>query len=298
MRYRPFGNSGKAVSAISLMLRESPTVPTASAWRARLYSAFECGINCFEVVDGGPVLTAGLAAALPAIERGLLFLGWRILGDRRRALDAATLTHILRQALQQTGAGYFDVLSLDQIALEMLTPDGRTLLTDIHSAGLALQIGFAGDGEGVETIIDDPMFEVLATSFNLSSDWRTRRLVKEATAKGMTGIAYDALPQALLAPPAPPPKTHSLLHRKPAHPLAGAGTYAFLHATPGWTAEELCVAYALTEPSFATVQLDAVAGIDFEQLAAVTDRDMPTGVAAQIEMARFGAEQTAEPRRA
>ena len=35
MRYRPFGASGKAVSAISLLLREAPNMTTPHAWRAQ-----------------------------------------------------------------------------------------------------------------------------------------------------------------------------------------------------------------------------------------------------------------------
>ena len=40
-----------------------------------------------------------------------------------------------------------------------------------------------------------------------------------------------------------------------ANPLAGAGTYAFLENTRGWKSEEICLAYALTEPCLASVQI-------------------------------------------
>ncbi|MBP7649752.1 MAG: hypothetical protein KA744_07890, partial [Phenylobacterium sp.] len=75
-----------------------------------------------------------------------------------------------------------------------------------------------------------------------------------------------------------------------AEPLAGAGTYAFLHQTHGWSAEEVCLAYALTEPAFATVQVEQFRAEAIERLALITDKDLPTGVAAQIEMARFSAD--------
>src|SRR5688500_2684747 len=121
MRYRPFGNSGKAVSALSLVLRDTPDLPTPQAWRNLLFSAFESGINFFEIVAGGPVLTGGLAAALPSVERGLLFLSWRITGDPRRPLTAEVLSATIRSALQRTGAGYFDALMLDEAAFDSLT---------------------------------------------------------------------------------------------------------------------------------------------------------------------------------
>jgi hypothetical protein len=80
------------------------------------------------------------------------------------------------------------------------------------------------------------------------------------------------------------------LFGKPADPRAGAGTYAFLHETSNWTAEELCLAYLFTEPTFATIQVQGFRPEAITRLAAVTDRDLPTGVAAQIEMARFSAD--------
>ena len=46
---------------------------------------------------------------------------------------------------------------------------------------------------------------------------------------------------------------------KRAKPLAGVGTYAFLGTTRHWSAEQICLAYALTEPSLASVQV-AISG--------------------------------------
>ena len=69
--------------------------------------------------------------------------------------------------------------------------------------------------------------------------------------------------------------------------MAGCGTYAFLENTPGWKADEICLAYALTEPCLASVQVRPSSLVELERLAAVVERDMPPGLAAQIEMARF-----------
>jgi hypothetical protein len=70
-------------------------------------------------------------------------------------------------------------------------------------------------------------------------------------------------------------------------PLAGAGTYAFLNRTRNWTPEEICLAHALTEPSLASVQVSAERVDRIEALAAIPDKELPPGVSAQIEMARF-----------
>ena len=84
-----------------------------------------------------------------------------------------------------------------------------------------------------------------------------------------------------------PPK-RGLFGGRPAHnPLEGVGSYRFLHDTKNWTAEEICLAYCLTEPSIATVLVTSDDPEHLAQLAAVPDRDMPPGLAAQVEMARF-----------
>jgi hypothetical protein len=74
-------------------------------------------------------------------------------------------------------------------------------------------------------------------------------------------------------------------------PLAGAGTYAFLATTHGWTAEQICLSYTLTEPAVATVQMPIASRKHLATLAAVTDKDLPSAVSAQIEMARFSEEE-------
>jgi hypothetical protein len=71
------------------------------------------------------------------------------------------------------------------------------------------------------------------------------------------------------------------------------GTYAFLDATPGWTPEEICLAFALTEPALASMSLEAEDLDHLIAMAAVTEREMPASVAAQLEMARFAVERQA-----
>jgi aryl-alcohol dehydrogenase-like predicted oxidoreductase len=297
MRYRPFGVAGKAVSALSLTLRETAQLPNPQAWRGLIYGAMESGVNCFEAVSGSDAVALGLGEALKAVERRLLFLSLRVQADAHRPVGAEMLTAAVRNVLRQSGAGYLDLLMLDEAAYENLLPEGYRLLEDLRSTGVALQVGVCGKGPAVDDCIADASFEVLSTPFSLISDWATRRRVKEACLANMAVVAYDAMPAAFLkAPPGVPQKAGLFRASPKGQPLAGAGTYAFLHDTPGWTAEELCFAYALTEPSFATIQVDAHRLDVIEALAAVTDRELPTGAAAQIEMARFSHQQDEKKR--
>ncbi len=294
MRYRPFGISGKAVSAVSLLLREAPNMTTPQAWRAMVFAAMENGVNCFEVSAGLEVAALGMGEALRAVERRLVFLSWRLRGDGTTRLSAQAIAASVRGGLQRTGAGYFDLLTMDEAAYETLEPSAHGYLADLRAAGHCLQLGIVGDGPASEACIQTAAFDVLATPFNLTSDWKARRRVRDAAAHNMTIIAYDAFPSAQIRVGGHGgdrvPMRGGLLRRAPADPLSGAGTYAFLHQTSSWTPEELCLAYLLTEPTFATIQVEAFRAESIARVAAVTDRDLPTGVAAQIEMARFSAE--------
>jgi aryl-alcohol dehydrogenase-like predicted oxidoreductase len=295
MRYRPFGASGKAVSAVSLLLREAPNMTNPGAWRTLAFAAMENGVNCFEVAAGADVAALGIGEALRSVERRLIFLAWRLRGDRNGVLTPQAIATSVRDGLVKTGAGYFDLLMMDEAAFDTLAPGAIDYLASLRSAGHCLQLGVVGDGPAADASIASGGFDVLATPFSLISDYQARRRIRDASAANMTLVAYDPFPATMARAPSPQPVRRGLLAR--AEPLAGAGTYAFLHETSGWTPEEICLAYSLTEPAFATLQLEAFRPDLVERLAGVCDRDLPTGIAAQIEMARFGGD-SAEKKRA
>lgn len=291
MRYRPFGATGKAVSAVSLLLREAPNMNTPQAWRIMAFAAMENGINCFELTAGLDVMALGIGEALRSVERRLMFLSWRLRGDGSHALTAEMIAASVRNGLQRTGAIYFDMLTMDEVAYEAMDDRAHAYLSDLRAAGLCLQIGIVGDGPIVDACIIKGSFDVLVTSFDLTSDWQARRRVRDASDKNMTIIACEPFPAAQIRAAgggngnAMRRGGNSLLKRT--DPLAGTGTYAFLHQTSSWTAEEVCLAYLLTEPTFASIQVEAFRAESISRYAGVADRDLPTGVAAQIEMARF-----------
>lgn len=292
MRYRPFGISGKAVSAISLALgRSGPG--DAAGWRRIMFSGMELGINCFDFECGEETQERGIALGFQAVERRLIFLICTVRAVPSQPFSVERLAENLKRALTRTNAGYFDVVMFDQDVYAALTPKARMLLQRLRDAALVLQIGVRGDAKDLDPAVADPEIDVMSTAYNLTSDWRTRRVLREASAAGMTVIGSDPAPIAM-AKPAPQPKTGLLGRRERHNPLQGAGTYAFLHSTNNWKAEELCVAYALTEPAIATLQVGMTQIDLLESLCGVPERDPPTSLGAQVEMARFGANGEAD----
>jgi aryl-alcohol dehydrogenase-like predicted oxidoreductase len=286
MRYRPFGVHGMAVSAVSLMLRDGGGGPAHS--HGLTLAGMENGINAFEIAGHSPALLEGVGEALQAVERRLLFIGWRIQGDHMGEVTAQAIGQELAQAFQLLKLSHFDLITLDETAMASLSMDAQALLGELVGTGAARYIGVAGEGQGLDGAIDSDLFEVMSAPFDVTSGWATRRRIKAASAADMTVIGVHPAPPDLCRPPSKAHGGGGLFGKSNHQPLEGVGTYAFLHRTDGWTPDEICLGYALTEPALATVQVEAAGVEDVERLANVAERELPTGVSAQIEMARFG----------
>ena len=110
MRYRPFGQTGTAVSAVSLALTDMRGWD-AGDWRALVHAALEQGINAFEIVGRSPAIVDGLAAGLDGLERRLVFVGLR-LGvpvNGQRDYSAQTLCGAIQSTVARSGLEYLDV---------------------------------------------------------------------------------------------------------------------------------------------------------------------------------------------
>jgi aryl-alcohol dehydrogenase-like predicted oxidoreductase len=289
MRYRPLGVTGTVVSAVSLVLADSQVRTRAQDWEQLVYAALESGVNSFEVVGRSPLIADGLARAIHAIERNLVFLAWRmgashpLGGQPIRDFSPEGLQRGVEEILARTGFTYLDAIILDDPLSEELSPYALGRLKDFRATGRVRRLGVAGEGDAMDAYITTGAFDILCTPYSLVSGWKERLRLKAATAQDMAIIGYDFHPERFQrgggAASAPKPGAAS--------PLAGAGTYAFLDRTPGWSSEQICMAYALTEPSLASIQIATDRVERLAGLAAVVEKDLPPGVAAQIEMARF-----------
>ena len=280
MRYRPLGARGQVVSAVSLVLEADGARRSAGDWISLIYAALECGVCGFEIRSLDKALSEGLAHAFASVDRRLGFIVLR-LDDRRGSQSLADVGPQIKEVLVRTRVGYLDAVLLH----EPLGPSPPTLreLAALKTAGVVRFLGVAGQGPQVDALVAEGRLDILSTGYSLLSGWAERRRIREAVASDMGVLGLEAYPREQLEP---------LLGRRAHHraePLAGLGGYGFLEATRDWTAEELCLAYALTEPALASVLLRAQSIDHLERMAAVADRDLPAAVSAQIEMARFSA---------
>ncbi|HWF75617.1 MAG TPA: hypothetical protein VN694_00445 [Caulobacteraceae bacterium] len=287
MRYRPFAQSGIAVSVLSLELNGENDRRKPGDWRDLVHAAFEEGVNAFEIVSPSPALMTGFAEGVEAVKRSLLFIGLRA----DASIDGPRFQAWVRQVIAEGRLDYVDMLALNAGATRAEEVLAAAIL--LKEADVARRLALAGSGELVEEDVASDLFDAIITPFNMLSGWRDRNLVRQSMERQMGVIGRDPCPAALAALMESAQQKTKPGWFKKAPPLAGAGTYAFLGSTPGWSAEQICLAYALTEPSLATVQVPLTDRKHLVQLAGITERDLPTQVSAQIEMARFSADEEA-----
>jgi aryl-alcohol dehydrogenase-like predicted oxidoreductase len=287
MRYRSFAIAGMAISAMSLVLNGDDAERSADGWRDIIHAGFEEGVNAFELIRPSPALLKGVCEGAAAVPRRLLFVGMRIEGTE----ETAPVTRQVEEAIDQTGLGFLDLLSVDA---GPFPPRGvPAAMKALKDQGLATRLGVAGEQALLAPHIEAGGFDALITPFNLLSGWRERNMVRTAIDRQLAVIGCEPFPVRAreFAQAAKTQAKGGWLAKS--SPLAGAGSYAFLRHTPGWNAEQICLGYALTEPALASVQMSVADREHLAGLSEVVERDLPAGVSAQIEMARFSAEREA-----
>lgn len=301
MRYRPFGRTGAAISNITLSLGADALARGPAALHELIFTALEHGVNAYRLENADPVLAEVVGQALANVDRKLvcvlLTLG---LGDGRRGssrdFSAAGMTGAIDRALHISGLGFFDVAILQEPAEDELPQASLNALKALRSTGRVRLLGVAGGGDVMDAYVSTGAFDVLASPFHVNSPWQVRSRMRSAREQDMAIFAYDYFPESLGSPrraaASDQPKKKGLfsaLARPRDNPLADAGSFAFLHQTPNWTAEAICLAYILTDPSVSSALVRAVEPARVAELAAIPERDMRPGLSAQIEMARVSA---------
>jgi aryl-alcohol dehydrogenase-like predicted oxidoreductase len=291
MRFRPLANSGMVVSVLTLVLADSPTRNRPQEWEQLVYAALENGVNSFEVVGRHPNIGEGLARAIHAIERRLVHIAWRLGnsydadGYPARDFSGDGLERATEAILARTGFGYLDAIVLDEPRERELSSEALTRLKALRASGRVRMIGVAGKDDAIDAYISTGVFDLLHMPYSLTSGWKERLRQQAAQSHDMAIVAYDYYPEKLRAGASSNAKTKT----KDTNPLAGVGTYAFLDKTPRWTGEAIALAHALTNPAIASIEVVTDRPERLAALGGVPELDLPPGVSAQIEMARFGA---------
>lgn len=301
MRYRPFGVSGAAISTLTLSLGVDALSRGVNAANELIFSALEAGINSYRLETADPVLAEVVGQALASVDRKLLNVSLELgAGDGRRGsardFSAEGMTGAIDRCLHVSGLGWIDVALLEEPGEDELPQSSLNALKALRATERVRYLGVSGSGEVMDAYVSTGAFDVLGTPFHVNVDWKIRSRLRAAREQDMAILAYDYFPAELdtekKAATVHQPKKGLFGFGGPKtknEPLAHAGTFAFLHRTPYWTAEEICLAHAMTDPAISSVLITARDAERLNALSSVPERDMPPGLSAQIEMARVAA---------
>ena len=293
MRYRAFGTTGRNISAITLTMPETLDGRTGVAL---VYAALESGVNAFELRNPTIAAARTLGQALRAVGRDMAIVVLRIGGgDARggrqpRDFSGAALRRSIEPSLEAGGIGRFDVVLLDDPQPDETQPDTLPALVAARASGSTALVGMTGQSAIAESAMAAGVLGALGVVYNLRSGTPQRLRIKAAAAQGLVTFGERFHPDVGPSPdPEAPPTTRGVLgwRRRAGLPLEKTGGYEFLTRTSGWRTDEICLAYALTEPGLSSVFVEVSDAQDIARLAAVAERDLPSGLPAQVEMARF-----------
>ena len=297
MRFRPLGETGSAVSAITLTLDATLAALGADKVREIVYAALEEGINSFFLDSLDPTLIRTAGEALREVERDLLKVALTVgpLPNGRRDFSTEGLQAVLDAVLNASGLEYFDLLVLDDPAQNELPAQS---LKYLRTEASIRRLGIRGSSQVMETYVQSGRFDVLLTPCHIQLDALQRSSMRSAREADMIIYGTDYYPEALLNPVKPVAIVEqakglfSLVRKKPVVEEP-SNPFFFLHRTDGWEAEELCLAHALLNPSLATVIVRTTQVERLQRLAKTCERDMPVSLPAQLEMARVAATRAA-----
>ncbi len=302
MRYRALGRTGQTLSGITLAI-DDDTPPALR--KPLIYAALEAGVNSFDIGGVDLSMFDEVGPALASVDRHLLFVAVRLgvgkdrTGQIVRDFSPERLIRAIEGATARSGLHYLDLALLDDPAGPELPLSSLHALKAAREEERTRRLGVAGAGEAMDAYIASKGFDVLVTPYSLNSGWHDRNRLKAAASADMAVIGYGYYPDAVRAKPTAAAEAAGFLSRLLGKPGGAAKTarprdgYAFLDSVHGWTAEEVCLVYALTEPGLASVIVAPKTVAELEMLAAATDKDMPSQLPAQIEMARFSVDAAA-----
>lgn len=292
MRYRSFGEGGQSISTVLVSVDSSESVTVSESFLAGCMSL---GVNAYEARIDDLTAIQALGQVASSVERSMVVVGLRVeqAGPRQaRDLNRETIIRQLQDALRNTGLRWIDYLIVEDPAPGEL---GSSFFMTVEAARQAKRlryVGVSGDSNEITDLIQSGSVQIYGTPYNLRCSQSVRKRMRQAETANVMLLGYDHYPEVIRHTPSAPIAAATGIMRLLG--LGGArrmpadkdGPYSFLNFVRGWTAEQICMAYALNEPSLSSARVRAPDLETVKGLAEAVERELPNGLAAQIELAR------------
>lgn len=299
MKYRPLGSTGTAVSCLCLTIGYEEFARGSSALKKIIIAGLEAGINAYHFEVTHPAFLQAAGEALSHVDRSLVWVSLSLGGPKSKAGEDRSflpndLIRTVEEGLHTSGLGWFDVAVLNDPDEQELSLASLNSLKALRSSGHVRMLGIMGEAPVIDTYISTGAFDALYTPCSINPDNRIRSRMREALRRDLSVFVYDydrevrTKKSRVDTPDTGKKSLFGWLGKKPEAPTEATSSFDFLHTTPGWTAEELCLSLVLTDPTVTSALFCAKSDLQIEQMAQALDRHLPSRIAAQIEMARVG----------
>lgn len=292
MRYRSFGEGGQSISTVLVAVDSAEAATISDHY---LSGCLALGVNAFEARLDDLSAIQALGRTASSVERTMLVVGLRIpVGDARtpRDLSRETLIRQLQDALRNTGLRWIDYLMVEDPAQGELGPSFFMTVEAARHAKRLRYVGVSGDSVAITDVIEQGGMQIYAAPYNLRCTQFVRKRMRQAEATNVMILGYDHYPSAIRKVQSAPAAAASGflqflgLGGARREPADDDSPYSFLNYVRDWTAEQVCLSYALNEPSLSAARITAPDFETLKGLIAASERELPNGLSAQIELAR------------
>ena len=296
MQYRRCLHSGLALSALRLRLSAHAFRKAPGGVRELVERALENGINAFQIDSADIGFLSQIAQVLKVVDRGVLFVSMTARDNYGVAYEGGINTEALKQrlteALRLQGLQRLDMVTFQAAEYRALTADDHAFLGQLIEGGLLGQVGVQADPGDFRDILNIGEPTSILTDFDVAASKARRQMIETASRMNLSVFGQNYYPARLLQGGQGESIRSHLQNVQVGDTAQGPGKYSFLFNETGWTAQEICLGFTLSQPQLVNVGIVARSTDHLDRLAAVVGRTLPRALHAHIELGTFGVDNS------
>ena len=291
MQYRRCLHSGLALSALRLRLSAHAYRKTPGAVREIVERGLENGINAFQIDSADAGFLNQIAQVLKVVDRGVLFISMTARDNYgvayENGINVDTLKQRLTEAFRLPGLQRLDLLSFQAAEYRALTAEDHAFLHHLIQGGMIGQVGVQIETADFPNILDIGQPTSLLTNFDVTASKARRHMLETASRMDLSVFGQNYYPARLLQGGQGESIRSHLQNVQDGDAPQGPSKYSFLFNEIGWTAQEICLGFALSQPALVNVGVVARDSDHLDRLAKVVGRTLPRALHAHIELGTF-----------
>ena len=291
MQYRRCLHSGLALSALRLRLSAHAFRKSPGAVREIVERALENGINAFQIDSADAGFLNQIAQVLKVVDRGVLFVSMTARDNYGVAYEGGINTQALKQRLAEAirlpGLQRLDMVTFQAAEYRALSAEDHAFLRQLVEGGLVGQVGVQAEPGDFPQILDIGQPTAILTDFDVTASKARRQMVETASRMNLSVFGQNYYPARLLRGGQGESIRSHLQNVHDGDAGQGAGKYSFLFNENGWTAQEICLGFTLSQPQLVNVGVVARSTEHLDRLAVVVGKTLPRALHAHIELGTF-----------